>query len=57
MSDLGAGPPPEMSTMEAVRRGSMAARRFMLLLMGLFGLLSLGLAALGDKRQEIGARS
>lgn len=45
--ELGADPPTDMRTMDAIRSGSVAARRFVLLLVGLFGVLALGLAALG----------
>jgi putative ABC transport system permease protein len=45
--ELGADPPRDLRTMEAIRSGSVAARRFVLLLVGLFGVLALGLAALG----------
>jgi predicted permease len=45
--DVGADPPTDLRTMEAIRSGSVAARRFVLLLVGLFGVLALGLAALG----------
>lgn len=44
---LGADAPTDIRTMEAVRSNSVASRRFLLLLVGLFGLLALGLAALG----------
>jgi predicted permease len=45
--DLGADPPRDLKTMESVRSSSVAPRRFVLMLVGLFGLLALGLAALG----------
>jgi len=45
--ELGADPPTDMRTMEAVRSNSVATRRFVLLLVGIFGVLALGLAALG----------
>ncbi len=45
--ELGADPPTDVRTMDAIRSGSVAARRFVLLLVGLFGVLALGLAALG----------
>ena len=45
--ELGADPPTDLRTMDAIRSGSVAARRFVLLLVGLFGMLALGLAALG----------
>jgi len=45
--ELGADPPRDMRTMEALRSNSVAARRFVLLLVGTFGVLALGLAALG----------
>lgn len=45
--DLGADPPRDIQTMEAVRSASVAPRRFVLMLVGLFGILALGLAALG----------
>ena len=45
--DLGADPPRDVKTMEALRSSSVAPRRFVLMLVGLFGVLALGLAALG----------
>ena len=45
--ELGADPPIDIRTMEAVKSGAMASRQFVLLLVGTFGLLALGLAALG----------
>jgi predicted permease len=45
--ELGADPPTDVRTMEAVRSNSVAARRFVVLLVGTFGILSLALAALG----------
>lgn len=45
--DLGADAPTDIRTMEAVRGNSVASRRFLLLLVGTFGVLALGLAALG----------
>jgi ABC-type antimicrobial peptide transport system permease subunit len=45
--ESGADPPTDMRTMETIRSGSVASRRFVLLLVGLFGVLALGLAALG----------
>ena len=52
--------------MESLRSGSLAARRFLLLLVGVFGVLSLGLAALGvfgvvtlitaERKTEVGIR-
>ena len=45
--ELGADPPRDMRSMEAIRSGSVAERRFVLLLVGTFGVLALGLAALG----------
>ena len=45
--EAGADPPTDMRTMDAIRSGSVASRRFVLLLVGLFGVLALGLAALG----------
>jgi len=45
--DLGADAPTDIRTMAAVRSNSVASRRFMLLLVGTFGVLALGLAALG----------
>jgi putative ABC transport system permease protein len=45
--DLGADPPRDIKTMDALRSSSVAPRRFVLTLVGLFGILALGLAALG----------
>jgi predicted permease len=45
--ELGVDPPTDLRTMEAVRSNSVSARRFVLLLVGTFGVLSLALAALG----------
>jgi predicted permease len=45
--DLGADPPTQLQTMEEVRSSSVAERRFVLLLVGVFGVLALSLAALG----------
>ena len=45
--DLGADPPTDMRTMAAVKSGAVASRQFVLLLVGTFGVLALGLAALG----------
>jgi putative ABC transport system permease protein len=45
--DLGADPPTQLQTMDAVRSSAVAERRFVLLLVGVFGVLALGLAALG----------
>jgi ABC-type antimicrobial peptide transport system permease subunit len=45
--ELGANPPTDIRPMSAVRSGSVASRRFVLLLVALFGVLALGLAALG----------
>ena len=45
--ELGADPPRDVSSMEAIRSNSVAARRFVLLLVGTFGVLALVLAALG----------
>jgi putative ABC transport system permease protein len=47
IKDLGADPPTGLQTMEAVRSSSVAARRFVLMLVSIFGALALGLAALG----------
>ena len=47
LRDLGAEAPAELRTMDAIRSRSVAGRRFVLLLVGLFGVLSLALAALG----------
>jgi putative ABC transport system permease protein len=45
--NLGADPPRDIRTMEAIRSASVASRRFVLLLVGAFGVLALALAALG----------
>jgi putative ABC transport system permease protein len=45
--ELGADPPRDVRSMEAIRSNSVAARRFVLLLVGTFGVLALVLAALG----------
>jgi predicted permease len=45
--ELGADPPTDMRTMDAIKSSAVASRRFVLLLVGLFGVLALGLAALG----------
>ena len=45
--ELGANPPTDVRSMEAIRSRSLAPRRFVLLLAGCFGALALGLAALG----------
>jgi predicted permease len=45
--ELGADPPRDVRSMSAVRSNSVAARRFVLLLVGTFGVLALVLAALG----------
>jgi predicted permease len=47
LRELGVDQPADLSTMEAVRSQSIAARRFLVLLVGIFGALALGLAALG----------
>lgn len=47
LRDLGADPPVDVRTMDAIRSRSVAGRRFVLVLVGLFGVLSLALAALG----------
>ena len=47
MRDLGADPPRDIRTMDAIRSGSVAQRRFMLMLVGTFGVIALGLAGLG----------
>ena len=47
MRELGANPPTDIRTMSALRSGSVASRRFVLILVALFGVLALGLAALG----------
>ncbi len=45
--DLGIDPPTDLRPMDTIRSNSVAARRFVLLLVGTFGVLALGLAALG----------
>ncbi|HEY0874588.1 MAG TPA: ABC transporter permease [Vicinamibacterales bacterium] len=45
--ELGADPPMDLRTMEAIRSASVGTRRFVLSLVGAFGALSLGLASLG----------
>ncbi len=47
LRELGADAPSDLRTMDAIRSRSVAGRRFVLLLVGLFGVLSLALAALG----------
>lgn len=63
---LGADPPRDVRTMEAIRGQSVAMRRFILLLVGSFGVLALALAALGvfgvvtliaaERTTEVGVR-
>lgn len=45
--ELGADPPLDMRTMEALKSDAVAGRRFVLLLVGVFGVFALCLAALG----------
>ena len=45
--DLGADPPTDIRTMDAVKSGAIASRQVVLLLVGTFGVRALGLAALG----------
>jgi putative ABC transport system permease protein len=45
--ELGADPPMDVRTMEAIRSASVGTRRFVLSLVGVFGVLALGLASLG----------
>ena len=45
--DLGIDPPRDLRTMDSIRDASVAGRRFVMLLVGAFGVLALGLAALG----------
>jgi ABC-type antimicrobial peptide transport system permease subunit len=45
--ELGANPPTDVRTMDAIRSRAVASRRFVLMLVGVFGVLALGLAALG----------
>jgi predicted permease len=45
--DLGADPPTDIRTMAAVKSSAVASRQFVLVLVGTFGVLALGLAALG----------
>jgi predicted permease len=64
--ELGANPPTDMRTMEAIRTGAVASRRFVLLLVGVFGVMAVGLAALGvfgvttmiaaERTTEVGVR-
>lgn len=44
---MGADPPRDVRTMDAIRSGSVAQRRFMLVLVSVFGVIALGLAAMG----------
>lgn len=67
ISDLGADPPYNVSTMQGLRSESMAMRTFTVLLAGLFGVLALVLAGVGiygvmalvvaERNDEIGVRS
>ena len=64
--ELGADPPYNVSTMEGLRSESVALRRFILLIAGLFGVLALVLAAVGvygvmalvvaERTDEVGVR-
>jgi putative ABC transport system permease protein len=45
--ELGADPPRDVRSMDAIRSDSVAARRFVLFLVGTFGVLALALAGLG----------
>ena len=66
LRDLGAVPPSEVRTMDAIRSRSVGGRRFILLLVGTFGVLALGLAGLGvfgvitliaaERTSEVGIR-
>lgn len=66
LRELGVVPPTEVRTMEAIRSGSVASRRFLLVLVGAFGVLALTLAALGvfgvitlvaaERTREVGIR-
>ena len=66
LRELGVDQPADLSTMEVVRSRSIGARRFLLLLVGIFGVLALGLAALGvfgvitliaaERTAEVGVR-
>jgi ABC-type antimicrobial peptide transport system permease subunit len=44
---MGADPPRDIRTMDAIRSNSVAQRRFMLMLVAVFGVIALALAALG----------
>jgi putative ABC transport system permease protein len=66
LRELGVDQPADLSTMEAVRSQSVGARRFLVLLVGIFGAVALGLAALGvfgvitliaaERTSEVGIR-
>jgi predicted permease len=47
LRDLGADPPTDLRTMAEIRRASVGERRFVLLLVGVFGVLALALAGIG----------
>jgi ABC-type antimicrobial peptide transport system permease subunit len=64
--ELGGDPPTAVHTMEDLRRASVAQRRFVLMLTAIFGVLALGLAAIGvygvialvavERTREVGIR-